>query len=60
MASVWAVPTSGAVGSLLAKASSVAVDERAGTVYLLADGQLWRFEVPDLPSVAVDPPMPGI
>ena len=54
------LPTSGAVGSLLAKASSVAVDERAGTVYLLADGQLWRFEVPDLPSVAVDPPMPGI
>ena len=54
------LPTSGAVGSLLARATSVAVDERAGAVYLLADGQLWRFEVPDLPTVAVDPPMPGI
>lgn len=54
------LPTSGAVGSLLAKASSVAVDEAAGAVYLLADGQLWRVEVPDLPTVAIDPPMPGI
>src|SRR5262249_49931782 len=40
------LPGDGPGASLLARAQDVAVDERSGSVYLVADGQLWQATLP--------------
>ncbi len=42
----------GVGADLFAHAQDVAVDERAGTVYLVVDGQLWQAALPPVPGSA--------
>ncbi|HEX5497780.1 MAG TPA: hypothetical protein VFX03_01080, partial [Thermomicrobiales bacterium] len=49
----FVVPATGAGGDLLAHAQDVAIDERSGAVFIVADGVVWRAALPASATSAV-------